>query len=193
MFVEGIRTKIKNVLKEESIQKSHDDKMRLLELILKLASRRKKMFGLFVIFGWEEVWNDQYAVFPDSSQDLFSTTKQSIFDEKSLKKISATVDFDGAILVDHKGLILHSGVILEGLRPSKLPGAVASSQMKGDFSACLGFKKKVHARHMAAITSSYELKGTTVYTVSEETGDVHMFEEGRIVFSTVEGEVKRSS
>ncbi len=143
--------KIKNVLKEESLQKSHDDKMRLLELILKLASRRKKMFGLFVIFGWEKKWNDLYAVFPDSSQDLFSTTEQSIFDEKSLKKISATVDFDGAILLNHEGTILHSGVILEGLRPSRLALAIAPIDTKGDFSVRLGFKKKVHARHMAAI------------------------------------------
>ncbi|MBI5421407.1 MAG: DNA integrity scanning protein DisA nucleotide-binding domain protein [Parcubacteria group bacterium] len=186
----SVLKKIKSVLKQESVKKSHDDKMRLLELILKLASRRKKMFGLLVIFGWEQKWNDVYAVFPDSSQDLFSTTEQSIFDEKSLKKIAVTVDFDGAILVDHKGTILHSGVILEGLRPSRLALVVAPTHTKLDFSARLGFKKKVHARHMAAITSSYELEGTTVYTVSEETGDVHMFEGGKIVFSTVEGEAK---
>ncbi len=32
-----------------------------------------------------------------------------------------------------------------------------------------------------------------MYTVSEETGDVHMFENGKIVFSTVDGETGRSN
>ena len=79
----SVLKKIKNVLKEESLQKSHDDKMRLLELILKLASRRKKMFGLFVIFGWEKKWNDLYAVFPDSSQGINIPILSLLFKNKA--------------------------------------------------------------------------------------------------------------
>ncbi len=182
----SVLKKIKNILKQESIQKSGEEKMRLLELILKLASRRKKMFGLFVIFGWEDRWNE-YAVLSDSSQDIFFKGRTNIFDEESLQKIAATVDFDGAILVDRKGNILHSGVIIEGLRPTKLPSVVASTKKEGDLSTRLGFRVKVHARHIAAITSSYKFRGTVAYTVSEETGDVHVFENGKIVFSTAKG------
>ena len=185
----GVFKKIQRVVDGGFTNKSDGEKIVLLEMLLKLASSRKKKFGLFVIFGWEDKWND-YAVLSDSSQDLFSKNKMNIFDEKSLKKIATTVDFDGAILVDRGGKILHSGVILEGLRPSKLALIVTFKKIDGDFSARLGFKKKVHTRHMAAISSSYQFQGAVVYTVSEETGDVHMFEGGKIVFSTVKGETK---
>jgi len=187
--ITGVFKKIKNLVSRGGIKESELEKMRLLEALLKLAGSRKKKFGLFVIFGWKNVWND-CAVFSDSSQDLFGKKHMNVFEEKSLKKIAETVDFDGAILVDAKGNILHSGVILEGLRPSKLAAIIAPKKLQGDLSTRLGFKKKVHARHMTAIASSYEFSGTVVYTVSEETGDVHMFEGGKISFSTMKGETK---
>jgi DNA integrity scanning protein DisA with diadenylate cyclase activity len=43
-------------------------------------------------------------------------------------------------------------------------------------------------RHIAAITSSYLFKDTTIFTVSEETNALHIFENGKIVYSTVRGE-----
>ena len=100
---------------------------------------------------------------------------------KAAKEVGSTVNFDGAILINGKGRIMSSGVILEGLRPR----AVASKINPGHFSDLseqLGFKQKVHSRHLFAIASSYTFKGTTVFTISEETNTFHIYEGGRIVY-----------
>ena len=170
---------------------STSNKTRLLEVISTIHDNQKKPFGLFIVFGWKNEWNKKYAAICDSSQDIFSKSKVNIFNEGSLKKISETVNFDGAILVDRDGHILRSGAILEGLRPSRLADFLSLRTQNKDLSSRLGFVQKVHTRHLTAISASYELRGTTTYTVSEETGDVHMFERGKIIFSTIEGEMRR--
>jgi DNA integrity scanning protein DisA with diadenylate cyclase activity len=159
-------------------------------MILRLRLRRKKKFGLFIIIGWRAKWNKKYVGVPDASQDIFSHHQTNIFQfTRSFKRISQTVNFDGAILVDKRGAIKRSGVILEGLRPRRLAQELYPESSDHDLSVRFGFKKKVHLRHLSAITASYELRGTTVYTVSEETGDVHIFERGKILFSTLKKEM----
>ena len=53
-----------------------------------------------------------------------------------------------------------------------------------DLSEQFQFNQKVHSRHLFAIASSYVFEGTTVFTVSEESGRLHIFEKGRIIYST---------
>jgi len=62
-------------------------------------------------------------------------------------------------------------------------------KLEGDFSRTLGFKEKVHSRHIVAITASWQLQGTTVYTVSEETKTIRIYEDGRIIYSTIPKEI----
>jgi hypothetical protein len=159
------------------------------ELMLNLM-RNRKSFGMFVILGWQPKWQ-HYADTPDASQDIFSRRRVNIMNvvPKQQKKgaIVSTVMFDGAILVDTCGNVLHSGVMIEGLRP-RATAFKLNPQRKTDLSSQFGFRKKVHMRHIAAITSSYLFHGTTVFTISEETDAFHVFEKGRILYSTVHGE-----
>ena len=97
--------------------------------------------------------------------------------------MAQTLLFDGAILIDGRGNVLHSGVMIEGLRPRETAAKLHPGKFS-DLSAQFGFKEKVHTRHLTAITASYQFKGTTVITVSEESGSIHVFENGKIVYAS---------
>jgi len=188
--------KIKTKVQLQRIEKlfSSPIKVRMAAIILRLIERRRSHFGLFIILGWKDQWK-KYADTPDSSQDLFARRRINIMKvppqrprgQNKKDNIVNTINFDGAILVDSQGNILHSGTMIEGLRPRAVAHKL-NPEHASDLSSHFGFKRKVHMRHITAITSSYTFKGTTVFTVSEETDDFHIFENGKIVYSTVRGE-----
>ncbi len=178
---------IERALVQSHIAPSVDLKLRVAELILHAReSRPGKWFGLFVVLGWKEEWNE-FTDISDAKQDIFAKKKKTVkkinievYDMK--RDIASTLDFDGAILIDVEGTVLHSGVMIEGLRPRIVAQAVHPGSFS-DLSEQFGFTGKVHTRHLSAITASYIFQPTTVFTMSEETGDFHMFENGRIVYT----------
>ena len=149
--------------------------------MLKLMNR-KTGFGLFVILGWKNKWRG-HTDLPDAGQDIYSKHRHNVLKHYKSHEynIETTVNFDGAILIDSKGDIVHSGIIIEGLKPRIIADQINPGHFK-DLSEQFGFKKKVHSRHLSAITASYIFKNTTVMTVSEETDSFHVFEGGKIVF-----------
>jgi len=156
-------------------------KLKTAETILGLTSRKKE-FGLFVILGWQRKWAS-YLDISDSAQDIFARERHSISEKDVRGELAATVDFDGAILIDRRGVIIHSGVMIEGMRPRAIAEKVNPGKF-ADLSEQLGFRRKVHTRHLTAIAASYVFKGTTVFTVSEEDDSFHIYEGGRIVYQT---------
>ena len=161
-------------------------KMRVVEIILNLMYARQKHFGLFVIVGWQRKWNEHLDI-SDSEQDIFGHHRTNLMNikKREIKRyaISTTVNFDGAILINKNGEVLHSGVLIEGLRPKVVAHKIHPGTFK-DLSEQFGFKNKVHTRHLSAITASYIFKNTTVFTVSEEDDSFHIFERGRILYSS---------
>ena len=153
------------------------------KIILKLMNRRRG-FGLFVIIGWRAKWRE-YTDLPDSGQDIYKKHHQNILKHYHSHKhdIETTMNFDGAILIDKNGNIVHSGIIIEGLRPHVIADRINPGHFR-DLSEQFGFGEKVHSRHLSAITASYIFKGTTVITVSEENDSFHVFEGGKIVYKT---------
>ncbi len=165
-------------------------KARMAEIILHII-RKRKSFGLFVILGWENKW-EKFADTPDISQDIFAGHNINVRTQASEGKrqgLAKTINFDGAILIDSTGNIIHSGTMIEGLRP-KIAADKINPGRFDDLSTQFGFRQKVHMRHLAAITASYIFKGTTVFTVSEESGHFHIFESGKILYSTLSKENK---
>lgn len=166
-------------------------KLKVAELVLNLMTTSKN-FGLFVILGWKDQWRD-YTDVSDSTQDIFLRHHVNVNDIENhadwYQEVESTVGFDGAILINCAGEILHSGVILEGLRPRAVAKKINPGHFS-DLSEQFGFRQKVHSRHLFAIAASYVFKNTVVFTVSEETGTFHIFEAGKIVYSTVFGETK---
>ena len=177
---------IAKALRKSQTPAAIESKLKVAEVILNIMARRKK-FGLFVIFGWQSKWH-KYTDISDAGQDIFNKHHTNLFTHTCSTKnshydIAMTLDFDGAILVNKDCVITHSGVVIEGLRPSMVAKKLNPGNFR-DLSGQFGFKGKVHTRHLSAITSSYVFPGTTVFTVSEETGDFHIFEEGKIIYST---------
>ena len=158
-------------------------KQRVAYIVLRACEWHTEPFGLLIILGWREKRWQGFAVTPDRSQDIFRGRNIHQPAATGQRRIATTLDFDGAILIDDEGNILHSGVMIEGLRPREVAARLNPGEFS-DLSAQFGFKDKVHIRHLTAITASYQFKGTTVFTVSEESGRIHVFEVGKIIYAS---------
>ena len=182
--VEKTLSKIEKAMARSKVDLPWLLKKRLSRLILNLMNRRDG-FGLFVVLGWQDRWN-KFTDMPDSRQDIYAKHYINVMEagKKDAKHydIESTVNFDGAILVNRKGEILHSGLMIEGLKPKEVANKINPGEFK-DLSEQLGFKEKVHLRHLSAISASYIFKNTTIFTVSEESDTLHIFEGGKIVYS----------
>ena len=145
---------------------------------------------MLVIYNFKEEWFDKFCSFPDISQNIFKDKKLNILKtplNEVINAFSLTSDFDGAILINNKGTVIASGVFLENIKAKEVALTLNPSKAE-DLSAAFGFKKKVHTRHLTAIASSYVLKHTTVFVISEEDRSLRIFEKGRIIYSTIKGE-----
>jgi hypothetical protein len=107
-------SEIKKVFEKSRVALPLNLKIALAELILNIREHHRNQFGLFMILGWRKKWNKLTDI-SDKTQDLFEKHHVNItkLGEKQLRRrnVSATTNFDGAILIDKKGNILHSGVI----------------------------------------------------------------------------------
>lgn len=184
MDIQKIISETRDVFLKSDIVLPLSLKIKTTELVLNLM-RDERNFGLFIILGWQDKWQE-YTDVSDITQDIFFTHHANINEIENhadwYREVESTVGFDGAILIDGAGEIKHSGVILEGLRPRIVADTVNPGQFK-DLSDQFSFKQKVHARHLFAIASSFVFKNTTVFTVSEEIGIFHIFESGKIIYS----------
>ena len=52
----------------------------------------------------------------------------------------------------------------------------------------LGFSNDIGTRHTSALVASYQQEGIKVITLSEETGDLRVYENGRIIASSNEND-----
>ncbi len=181
--ISKILSELTVVFKKPKIRFREKLRLKTAKITLKLMNR-KRGFGLFIIIGWKKEWT-KYTDMPDSKQDIYTKHRQNILEHYKSHKhdIETTINFDGAILIDEKGDIVHSGIIIEGLRPKVIADKINPGHFS-DLSEQFGFKGKVHSRHLSAITASYIFKGTTVFTVSEENDSFHVFENGKIIYST---------
>lgn len=179
---QNIMDDLKAVFGRSKIKFPEKLRLKTSKIIVQLMNR-KRGFGLFMILGWENKWNE-YIDMPDMKQDIYKKHHQNLLKHYHSHKydIETTVNFDGAILVDRKGNILHSGIMIEGLRPKEVADKVNPGKFN-DLSEQFGFKEKVHLRHLSAISASYIFKNTTVFTVSEETDSLHIYEGGSIIYS----------
>lgn len=180
--MQKILNELKTVFAKSKIKFPKKLRIKTSKIILHLMNR-KRGFGLFIVLGWQNRW-DKYIDMPDMKQDIYKKHHQNLLKHYQSHKhdIETTVNFDGAILVDRKGNILHSGIMIEGLKPKEVANKINPGKFR-DLSEQFGFKEKVHLRHLSAISASYVLKNTTVFTVSEETDAFHIFENGKIMYS----------
>lgn len=90
---------------------------------------------------------------------------------------------DGAILLGCDGELVYSRALLENISPVDVPPAYEVAEGESYFRR-FGFMEWVNKRHFSALGASYHLKGLIVYTLSEESGNIRRYQNGRITFST---------
>ena len=180
--VDKIISELRVVFAKSKVKFPEKLRIKTSKIILQLMNR-KSGFGLFMILGWQSKW-DKYVDMPDIKQDIYKKHHQNLLKHYHSHKhdIETTINFDGAILVDRDGNILHSGAMIEGLRPKEVAHKINPGKFK-DLSEQFGFNTKVHLRHLSAISASYIFKDTTVFTVSEENDSFHVYEGGKIIYS----------
>ncbi len=174
--------------KHSDVKNNIEYKKRILSTIKEISLDTKEKFGLLVLLGYNLPKHEDYILTMSHSKNMFKD-KRGIMDENSKEAIKKTIFYDGAILISKDGTIERSGVqldidLIKFLKTMKL-------NWDGDLASQLGFANPVSMRHLSGIASSLQFKGTTVFTRSEETGDIRAYEEGKIIFSTVPEEIIR--
>ena len=168
-------------------------KLKIYHVLKRLKKRRRKPFGMLIVLGWKREWMRRHASLPDKTQNVFAGRPfdfANASEDRAVDVLAQIAEFDGAILMSEKGEIMASGIYLEAMQTKRVAEILAPDHA-ADMSAAFGFIKKVHTRHMAGIAASYWLRGTTVFVVSEEDGSIRIFENGKIIFSTVSKEMHR--
>ena len=103
---------------------------------------------------------------------------------------------DGAVLVFGSGRIYKTDVYLRGIDPQRILGTTRKSKQApgAETAHLLGFRDEhVGTRHMTAIGASYQMKGSVIVTLSEETANIRVFYKGRIIFSTMPEEYEQKT
>ena len=92
---------------------------------------------------------------------------------------------DGAVVVDQSGKVARVGAQLTNLDTKKLLRERKKEHGRMENPArLLGFCEEVGTRHTSAIVASYKHQGIQVVTLSEESGDIRVYENGKIIAST---------
>lgn len=91
---------------------------------------------------------------------------------------------DGAVIVDDSGRVVRVGAQLINLDTRKLLKERKKEFGKEHPAKLLGFSEDVGTRHTSAIVASYKHPGVRIVTLSEESGDIRIYENGRILAST---------
>lgn len=159
------------------------------------------MPGMLIILGYDPqdpIHSTHYSI-PRKNQNIFRFNTElpdtpefpipmDIMTEQAKVSIQSTKDYDGAILIEPTGYVIDSGIYLRGIDPVEVLEQMNIPNDR-DLSQRFRFKIGVDARHLIAISASYEMPNTTTYTISEETGILRMYEKGRILFSQIEEEI----
>ena len=180
-------------------------KQRVLEILTELRDsyiHDEEEFGMIVILGYlpycigyngeKEGDGIRYEEFIDSTmnRNLFRRPIK-LSDGRALGVMYASTigkEDDGAILVSPDGIITNSGVYLE-VTPKKLLRDLDIPN-NTDISTKYGFRQNVGTRHLNSIAVSGRMPTTTVFSLSESSGEIRAFEKGKIVYSSVPGEAE---
>lgn len=186
--MENVEDELDQFFKNSDVKNDIKHKKAILNLIKELGQENKEKFGLLIILGYNHSRHKDFILTMSNNKNIFNG-KKDIFDEEAKESIKKTIFHDGAILILKDGTLERSGVQLD-INLIKFLNTMKLDWNK-DLASQLGFSNSVSMRHLSGISSSLQFKGTTVFTRSEETGDIRVYEEGKILFSTVPEELDK--
>jgi hypothetical protein len=133
---------------------------------------------------------------PDSEHELhrFRGDTNHIFKNKNFMSKDIKLGLnelgykDGAILIKPNGTIYTVRTQLTNIDPKDIIKLENDENLDENDPKNYGFKETVNVRHFSAIGASFHLKNTILYTLSEETGNIRRYQNGKISFSTLQEE-----
>ena len=194
-FSDAEQGRIKHAFSDIGSEAQQVTCLMIYQALVRLMRRRRNAFGMLVVCNWHREWIQEYASFPDESQNLFKEREYVIADhtvDELVDVLAKTADFDGAILVSRRGTIVASGVYLENMKAKEVARQMGV-RGTADLSEAFGFMRKVHMRHLAGVACSYLLPDTVVFVVSEERKDLRILKTGTIIYSTYAQEIPKQT
>jgi DNA integrity scanning protein DisA with diadenylate cyclase activity len=121
--------------------------------------------------------------------DIYNNMSYNVFDIDLIDHIKKSSNLDGAILIDNKGNLKHSGKYYRhdpGDTLIKMNGSYNSQKMLWEN---YGFNLPVCTRHLSAINGSFHMPKTIIFVLSEEYQDIRSFYKGNILYSPYSSEI----
>jgi hypothetical protein len=163
---------------------------------IRKLSIKSKFYSLITTFGHAPAYIVCLNFDPDSDHEKhrFRGETDHVFNEKLFMSKDIRMPLnelgykDGAILVKPDGYIYTVRSQLTNIDPKEIVLELNDDSLDVNDSVNYGFKEPVNVRHFSAIGASFHLKNTILYTLSEETGNIRRYEDGKISFSTLQDE-----
>ncbi|MEK6809800.1 MAG: hypothetical protein AABY40_03940 [Nanoarchaeota archaeon] len=150
--------------------------------------REYRMHGLCAVLGYNPEQHQPYFGF-DAGKDIFHGKDVYLQDQEALQVLEEAMEIDGAILIGPDGKLMHSGkYMLPDMKEaySKNKEALATYQYLQTVS-------DAGTRHIAAIALSSQQPDLLFYTLKSDHPELRVFKGGRIVRSSVAGEVENKT
>lgn len=151
-------------------------KLKTYDILEGIRKGAEKPCGMILVLGYTPKWED-YTYKMD--YDKFEEEKCNINDSCAKERVYETYCYDGAILISPTGEVTHSGI---GLSP-KINDMLKELNLSRNMyiNEIIGIDEKVGTRHSSSFAASYKMKDTLIYVLSEETGRISVFYQGKLV------------
>lgn len=152
----------------------------------KVVKGERKPVGIGIAVGYEQ---NNYRHARDMDANYFDSMSCSVYDADIADKIAAASEaYDGGILIGYDGKVLKGGVKFiaddfDVLEEMAIPNGRGLSER-------FGFAEKIGTRHTSSIAASYRMPNTIIYVMSEESGQIRAFRQGKIINSSHPQEVE---
>lgn len=143
------------------------------------------LHGLCAVLGYRPESHSSYFKF-EAGRDILQNQDIYLRDAKALPALQEAMEIDGAILIGPDGKLMHSGRFML----SDLEKVYSDNQ---EALATYKYLQKVSdagTRHIAAIALSAQQPELFFYALKSDHPELRIFKGGRVVHSTVPGEVE---
>ncbi len=99
---------------------------------------------------------------------------------------------DGAIIIGKDYTLYRIGArLLNNIEPDQTAKALGREISDNEWET-FGFAHEINTRHINALYASYLMPETIIFTMSGKTGDIRIYEKGRIIDSTIKTEINKN-
>jgi hypothetical protein len=184
------RKLLEEIVTYSSADIPHNLKLRMFDILDNLRNNFYVDNGYIIVLGYEPYMNWVNPM----DEDIFKGRCYNLKDDDIVCKLygmhnrgKCKKHINGAILIDKKANILHSGMYLK-VDPEKVLEDMCVPN-DSTLSERFGFKRKVGTKHIIGISASFRMPNTICYILSKESKEIMLFEKGKILYSPIHTEI----